>query len=145
MSDHPLEGDISNWSWLSMNIKDTVKENIAYGKDMLEAGFEGANNARREVLAAEATADLFAAAAQESWQPATFGLLAGAICGALADDRRPLRGVVAGGLFGAVLGFAGGFVWKTRPLTSAMARNAGRRINEVRDGHWLSKHPINYG
>jgi hypothetical protein len=26
-----------------------------------------------------------------------------------------------------------------------MARNAGRRINEVRDGHWLSKHPINYG
>jgi hypothetical protein len=128
-----------------MNIKDTVKENIAYSKDLLEAGIDGANIARREVLAAEATADLIAAAAQQSWQPATFGLLAGAICGALADDRRPLRGVVGGGIFGALMGFAGGFIWKTRPLTSAMARNAGKRINAVRDVHWLSKHPINYG
>ncbi|MDR2788139.1 MAG: hypothetical protein LBD06_07240 [Candidatus Accumulibacter sp.] len=128
-----------------MNIKDAVKENITYSKDLLEAGIKGASTARREVLTAEATADLVAAATQESWQPATFGLLAGAICGALADDRRPLRGVVAGGLFGAALGFAGSFVWKTRPLTSAMARNAGKRINQVRDVHWLSKHPINYG
>jgi hypothetical protein len=128
-----------------MNIKDTVKDNIAYSKELLEAGIEGANTARKEVLTAEATADLFAAAAQESWQPATFSMLAGAICGALADDRRPLRGMAAGGLFGALFGFAGSFVWKTRPLTSAMARNAGKRINKVRDVHWLSKHPVNYG
>ncbi|MDR3299234.1 MAG: hypothetical protein LBU43_04345 [Candidatus Accumulibacter sp.] len=128
-----------------MNIKNTVKENIAYSKELLEAGIEGANTARREVLTAEDTADLVTAAAQESWQPATIGLFAGAICGVLADDRRPVRGAVAGGIFGALIGFASGFVWKTRPLTSAMARKAGRRINEVRDGHWLSKHPINYG
>jgi hypothetical protein len=128
-----------------MNIKDTVKENFAYSKELLEAGIEGANIARKELLGAEESADLFALAARESWQPATFGLLAGAICGALADDRRPMRGLAAGGLFGAMLGFVGGFVWNTRPLTSAMARNAGKRINEVRDGHWLSKNPINYG
>ncbi len=128
-----------------MNIKDTVKENIAYRKELLEAGIDGANTARKEVLASEATPDLVTSAAQESWQPATIGVLAGAICGVLADDRRPLRGVIAGGLFGAVLGFAGSFAWKTRPLTSAMARKAGKRITEVRDGHWLSKHPINYG
>ena len=53
--------------------------------------------------------------------------------------------IMALGLFGAVLGFAGSFAWKTRPLTSAMARKAGKRINQVRDGHWLTKHPINYG
>ena len=128
-----------------MNIKDTVKENIAYSKELLEAGIEGANTARKEVLASENTTDLVTSAAQESWQPATIGVLAGAICGVLADDRRPLRGVIAGGLFGAVLGFAGSFAWKTRPLTSAMARKAGKRIPEVRDGHRLSKHPINYG
>ena len=128
-----------------MNIKDTVKENIAYSKELLEAGIEGANTARKEVLASENTTDLVTSAAQESWQPATIGVLAGAICGVLADDRRPLRGVIAGGLFGAVLGFAGSFARKTRPLTSAMARKAGKRINQVRDGHWLTKHPINYG
>ena len=128
-----------------MSIKDTVKENIAYSKELLEAGIDGANAARQEVLTAETTSDLVTSAAQESWQPATIGVLAGAICGVLVDDRRPLRGVIAGGLFGAVLGFAGSFAWKTRPLTSAMARKAGKRINQVRDGHWLTKHPINYG
>ncbi|MDR0379703.1 MAG: hypothetical protein LBI62_07170 [Candidatus Accumulibacter sp.] len=128
-----------------MNIKDTVKENIAYSRELLGAGIEGANTARREVLTAEATANLVNIATRESWQPATYGLLAGAICGALADDRRPLRGALAGGIFGAMAGFASGFVWKIRPLTTAMARTAGDRINRVRDGHWLSKHPINYG
>jgi hypothetical protein len=128
-----------------MNIKDTVKENFAYSKELLEAGISGVNTARRELLAAEETTDLVASATQESWQSATVGGLTGAVLGVLADDRRPLRGVIAGGLFGALVGFAGSFVWRTRPLTSAMARNAGKRINEVRDGHWLSKHPINYG
>lgn len=128
-----------------MSIKDTVKENIAYSKELVEAGIDGANAARKEVMGAEATADLVTSAAQESWQPATIGVLAGAICGVLADDRKPIRGVIAGGLLGAVLGFAGSFAWKTRPLTSAMARKAGKRVNEVRDGHWLNKHPINYG
>ncbi len=128
-----------------MSIKDTVKENIAYSKELLEAGIDGANAARQEVLTAETTSDLVTSAAQESWQPATIGVLVGAICGVLADDRKPLRGVIAGSLFGAVLGFGGSFAWKTRPLTTAMARKAGKRINQVRDGHWLSKNPINYG
>lgn len=128
-----------------MSIKETVKENIAYSKELLEAGIDGANAARQEVLTAETTSDLVTSAAQESWQPATIGVLVGAICGVLADDRKPLRGVIAGSLFGAVLGFGGSFAWKTRPLTTAMARKAGKRINQVRDGHWLSKNPVNYG
>ena len=128
-----------------MSIKDTVKENLAYSRELLEAGIDGANTARKEVLEAEETTDLVTSAAQESWQSATIGVLAGAICGVLADDRKPIRGVIAGGLLGAVLGFAGSFAWKTRPLTSAMARKAGKRITQVRDGHWLSKNPINYG
>ena len=128
-----------------MSIKETVKENIAYSKELPEAGIDGANTARQEVLTAETTSDLVTSAAQESWQPATIGVLVGAICGVLADDRKPLRGVIAGSLFGAVLGFGGSFAWKTRPLTTAMARKAGKRINQVRDGHWLSKNPLNYG
>ena len=128
-----------------MSIKDAVKENIAYSKELIEAGIDGARSARDEVLHADETADLVASAAQESWQSATIGVLAGAICGVLADDRKPVRGVIAGGLLGAALGFAGSFALKTRPITSAMARTAGKRITQVRDGHWLSKHPINYG
>lgn len=128
-----------------MNITDTVKENLAYSKELLESGIEGAKEAKKSVLESEENAHLLSAAAQESWQPAAVGVLAGALFGVIADDRKPVRGVVAGGLLGAALGFAAGFAWKTRPLTSAMARGAGRRIDNTRDQHWLTKHPINYG
>ena len=128
-----------------MNISEKVKDNLAYSKELVESGIEGASEARKAVLESEEHAGLVTAAAQESWLPAAVGVLAGAICGVLADDRKPVRGVIAGGLLGAVLGFAGSFAWKTRPLTMAMSRGASRRINTARDGHWLSKHPINYG
>ena len=120
-----------------------AKENLAYGKELVESGIDGAKEAREAVLHAEGNAEMVTRAAQESWQAAAIGSLAGAICGVLADDRKPLRGVVAGGLLGAVLGFGGSFAWKTRPLTTAMARGAGKRISRVRDGRWLSRNPIN--
>jgi hypothetical protein len=128
-----------------MSISDTVKTNLAYSKELVESGIEGAREARKAVLASEESTDIVTAAAQESWQAAAIGVLAGAICGVLADDRKPIRGVIAGGLLGAALGFGGSFAWKTRPLTSAMARGAGKRISRTRDVRWLSKNPINYG
>jgi hypothetical protein len=128
-----------------MNIGDKVKENLAYSKELLDAGIDGANTARKEVLQADKAPELVTLAIRESWQPTTIGLLAGALCGVLADDRKPACGAVAGGLLGAVLGFACSFAWKTRPLTSAMASQAGQRINQVRDKHWLTKHPVAYG
>ena len=128
-----------------MSISETAKENLAYGRDLVESGIEGARAARREVLAADDTHDLVTAAARESWEAGTIGTFVGAICGALADDRKPVRGVIAGALLGALLGYGGSFAWKTRPLTSAMARGAGRRVGALKDKHWLSKNPIPYG
>ena len=128
-----------------MSISEAVKENLAYSKELVESGIEGANEARKALLAAEETTDLVTAAAQESWQAGAVGVMVGAILGVLADDRKPARGIIAGGLLGAVLGFGGSFAWRTRPLTSAMARGAGKRVGTVRDKRWLSKNPIPYG
>lgn len=129
----------------ALGISEKVKENLAYSKELLESGIEGASEARKAVLASEEHSGLVTAAAQESWLPAAVGVLAGAVCGVLADDRKPVRGVIAGGLLGAVLGFGGSFAWKTRPLTSAMAREAGKHIGGVRDERWLARNPVNYG
>lgn len=127
------------------DISDKIKSNIAYGRELVESGIEGAKEGRRTVLATEDNSGLIETAAQESWQAATVGAVVGALCGVLADDRKPLRGVIAGTLFGAVLGYGGSFAWKTRPITSAMARSAGKKIGRVRDKRWLSENPINYG
>lgn len=128
-----------------MSISDSVKESVAYSKELLASSIDGASEARKAVLESEENSGLVRAAAQESWQAAAIGVLAGAVVGVLADDRKPVRGVIAGGMLGAVFGFSASFAWKTRPVTSAMARGAGKRIDEVRGLHWLSKHPINYG
>lgn len=128
-----------------MSVSETIKTNLAYGKELVESGIEGANEARKAAFESPATTDMVTTAAQESWQAAAIGLMVGAIFGVLADDRKPVRGVIAGGLLGAAAGFAGSFAWKTRPLTSEMAREAGKRIGAVRDEHWLASNPVNYG
>jgi len=128
-----------------MSVSETIKTNLAYGKELVESGIAGANEARKVTLESPETTDMVTAAAQESWQAAAVGAMVGAIFGVLADDRKPVRGVIAGGLLGAAAGFAGSFAWKTRPLTSAMAREAGKRIGAARDEHWLETNPVNYG
>jgi hypothetical protein len=128
-----------------MSISEKIKTNLAYGHELVESGVEGAKEARKATLESPETTDIVAAAAQESWQAATIGVLAGAIFGVLADDRKPLRGVITGGLLGAAAGFAGSFAWKTRPLTSSMVHGASKRIGRTRDKHWLDNNPINYG
>ncbi len=125
-----------------MSFSETIKEDLAYAHELLASGLAGAKEARKTVLESK---EKLAAAAQKSWQGSSIGVLAGAILGALADDREPLRGGIAGGLLGAGVGFAAIFAWKTRPLASAVAHEAGKRIGMVRDQHWLSKHPVNYG
>ena len=128
-----------------MSISDKIKTNLAYGKELVESGIEGASEARKTVLAEEDKADLVHVAVQESWQSATIGAMAGALVGVLSDEEKPTRGVIFGVLLGAAVGYASSFAWKTRPLTSAMSRGAGKRIGTVRDEHWLTKNPINYG
>lgn len=125
--------------------KEKIRSQYEYGKELVSSGLEGAREAHKAVLATEDTSNILAVAAEQSWQAASFGVLTGAVLGALADDRKPVRGVVAGGILGAALAFGVSFAWKTRPLTSAMAREAGKRIGYTRDRHWLSSHPINYG
>ncbi len=125
--------------------QEILKTNLAHGQELVASGVEGAAEARKAVLESPETTDIVKEAAQESWQAAAVGVMAGAIVGVLTDDRKPVRGVVTGGLLGAVLGFAGSFAWKTRPLTSSMLHGAGKRIGTTRDQHWLEKHPVNYG
>ena len=128
-----------------MSISEKIKTNLAYGKELVESGLQGAKEGRKTMQESETQQEIVSVAARESWQAATLGAVAGALFGVLTDDRKPVRGVIAGSLLGAVLGFGGSFVWKTRPLTSAMAHGAGKRIGRARDKHWLTGHPVNYG
>ena len=128
-----------------MSISQKIRTKLAYGKELVESGLQGAKEGRQTVRESAAQQAIVSVATQESWQAATIGAVAGALFGVLTDERKPMRGVIAGSLLGAFVGFSGSFLWKTRPLTSAMAHGAGKRIGRARDRHWLTGHPVNYG
>lgn len=71
-----------------MGISDRVKQNVGYGKELLASSIEGASNARKAVLESEEHSGLVRAAAQESWQAAAIGVLAGVALGVMADNHR---------------------------------------------------------
>jgi hypothetical protein len=49
------------------------------------------------------------------------------------------------GVVGGFVGFTAGVAWRTRQISSEVARGALRGIGSTRDSHWLGKHPINFG
>ena len=127
-----------------MSIGNWVKENIEYGRELIDSGLEGATAARRELLDDETIAAELGRAAKESWKPAALGAIVGALTAVLLDDEKPTRSAIVGGLLGGVLGYSGGVAWETRRVTGPLARGAAKSIGAVRDARWLEKNPITY-
>lgn len=128
---------MSNHNWL--------KENLDYGKELASSALKGADTARREVLHETEVVSEISRAAKESWQPAVIGAVVGALVAYLTDDRKSSRTIVAGGIVGAAVGFSGGVIWGSRSVTGPIAHGALKKVNEVRDQHWLEKNPVVYG
>ena len=84
--------------------------------------------------------------ARASWAPTVMGAGFGALCGLLAQRRKPkTSSVVAMGVVGGFVGFTAGVAWETRQLSSGIARGALRNVSSTSDSHWLGKHPIDFG
>jgi len=128
-----------------MKLGSWVKSNLEYGRDLAEAGLEGATTVRKASFQDEELAGEFSRAAQESMLPLLLGVCIGAAAGYITDDRKSSRGALIGGVVGGAIGFTGGMAWGSRRVTSALAGGAMKRINATRDEHWLEKHPVVYG
>ena len=128
---------MSNQNWL--------KENLEYGKELAGSALKGASAARQEVFDEGEVASEISKAARDSWQPAVIGACVGALVAYLTDERRSAKTAVVGGVLGAAVGFSGGVIWGSRGVTAPIARGAMKQVNELRDKHWLEKHPVVYG
>jgi hypothetical protein len=106
----------------------SFRSDIAYVGDLVEAGWNGAIGARRPA----STASI--------WAPAAVGAIAGALSASFSGPRRSRQRALTGSVLGAALGL----LWGSRAVTAAAARGAARKVNTVRDAHWLEKHPIAY-
>jgi hypothetical protein len=127
---------------LAMKIGDWLKSEVGYGRDLADSGWQGA----RTALEGRPVGEILGRSARDSWAPTIVGAGIGALCGLIAQRRKPKVGaVIALGVVGGVVGFTAGVAWETRELSSGIARGAMRNIGTTCDSHWLGKHPINFG
>jgi hypothetical protein len=116
---------------------------FAYGRKLVNAGISGVRNGHQEFDPEKASA-LVTTSAQESVALGLAGACLGVVPAVLLARRSRSANAFVFGVIGGVLGFVGGFSWKTRKLTSTLAHSAGREVRRVKDERWLERNPIDY-
>lgn len=107
-----------------------LESRITYCRDMVGAAFDG-------------LAPVWPPAASVS-TPAAIAAAAGALSAGIIAKRRSRSYGVAAGVLGTLVGCAAGMAWSSRSAIMPALRLAGKRVNTVRDAHWLASHPIDY-
>jgi len=77
-------------------------------------------------------------------KPAALGACLGVLGGCSGNRNKSIGRVLAFALLGSAIGFGARVVWENRRLAASVARGALRNIDQVRDEHWLDRHPIDY-
>jgi hypothetical protein len=118
------------------------RSDISYARDLVEAGLGGAASAWK----GSGNSETMPAFASGVWAPAALGAGVGLLSVWMKrSGRKSLTCMALGGLTGTALGLGAGVVWASRVFAGSVARGALRKVNVVRDAHWLQQHPIAYG
>jgi hypothetical protein len=121
----------------------SLKANLHYARALAHSGMSGLRRGRDSQLEGHCLSETLARSALASLTVAAIGACAG-LFSFSRFNRRSVSRTVAFGVAGGTIGFAAGFTWKTRSLTSSMARGALKEMGTVRDERWIAKHPIDY-
>ena len=117
----------------------SVKVDLTYFKQLMGAGLDGIAAARLEYEGV-----IPSPLKPAMWTPAAIGATMGMLTTRLAGKPKSRSRTAWGALLGGVLGLGAGLAWASRGSIGHAARTATRRVNAVRDTHWLETHPIDY-
>ncbi len=92
----------------------------------------------------EKASSLVNRATEDSLKLAVLGTCVGVLPAVLLARRSRMSKAILFGVTGSVAGFLAGFSWKTRTLTSTLARSAMHEVRRAKDEHWLETNPIDY-
>ena len=123
-----------------METSHSLQLDLSYLKQLIGAGLDGIETARREI-----DAGVFVSPSRPHvWKPAAIGTTIGVLATRSAARRKSASRTALGGLVGGALGLGVALAWASRASIRHAARTAARRVNLTRDAHWLETHPINY-
>lgn len=128
----------------SMRFTEWSKANADYGRRLINSGLEGARSGREAFLQGGAFAPFLGHSVRGALKPAVFGVCLGMLGTRSCDHHRSARRAAACGLLGGAIGFGLGIAWQNRRFTASVLSAAFRRMEKVRDEHWLEKNPIDY-
>ena len=117
---------------------------LRYGRTLAKSGVSGLRSGRESHLHGQPLSDVLTQSARESLSLATIGACAGLLQVCVRGRRARLPRTIAWSVIGSAIGFCAAFAWKTRELTASMGRSSLKQMGEVRDQHWLERHPIDY-
>src|SRR5579884_1739290 len=127
-----------------MGIREWSRSEMEYGRKVLGSGLEGARSGQEAFLNGRPLSTFLSESVREALKPAVVAACIGILSGYPAKRHRSVgRGLGLGWLCG-VIGFGAGFAWASRHLTASMACELRRKVDRVRDEHWLEEHPIDY-
>jgi len=116
----------------------SLKSELTYVRNLVEAGWNGARSARRKADGTGRTP------ARALLAPAAIAAGIGALSTSFGKGRRSGKSLIVAGCIGSAVGLSAGVAWASRGSAGPAARGAIREINAVRDARWLEKHPIAY-
>jgi hypothetical protein len=127
-----------------MALGEWSKSNASYGRKLINSGIEGARSGREAFLDGDPFKPFLSESVRKALKPAVLGACLGLLGGYPGGRHKSISRALARGLLGGAVGLGAGVVWESRHLTASAAGGALKNIGQVRDEHWLDKHPIDY-
>jgi hypothetical protein len=127
-----------------MSHSDSANTRMKYGRKLVNASINGIRSGQDMARGEQPLRRIAADAARDSLALAAIGACVGLLRSRFADRRNRPAKALALGAIGSAIGFAVGFGWKTRNVTSSVAHSTARELRRVRDEHWLELNPIDY-
>jgi len=127
-----------------MDVQEWSKATVDYGRKVLNSGLNGARSGREAFLHGRSLGLFLRESRRDAWKPVLAGACIGVLSSYPGRHRKSVTRAFVWGLLGAALGLGAGVAWNSRSLTASVANAALKNIGEVRDEHWLERHPIDY-
>jgi hypothetical protein len=119
-----------------------TKSNIEYTRKLVHSAVEGVQGGEEDFLHGEPLNEFVGSSIRSALRPAAIGTVLGILGG--YSDRRRLTKALGYGILGGTLGFGVGFLWESRRMLMSIGNGARKKVDQVRDEHWLEKNPIDY-
>ena len=131
-----------------MRLREWSRSNFDYGRKLFVSGLEGARSGEASFLQGRPLTPVINDYVRHALTSATIGACIGALSAYQENEyesrARTLMSSVAAGAIGGAVGFVVSVAWQGRRLARSVASSAWRKVDTVRDEHWLQKHPIDY-